>query len=363
MGINARACWGAGGGQGMPSEAYADAALRGAGFVRASSIQPRGAPLMTGCPALDSLTGGICGGVTYLFSGAPAFLDALLHNILVAGCSRGEVAYMNNTDYYGTRSEISPGRIALIAKQNGLDYTAVLERIIFTAAYSRERQPWAAGALERAVRESGRAALIAAHDVSAFRGEAGEGSFEMDLVASSLWRLASETGAAAVFTSRDRRLCSSLVLDLSQVVVDFRSVKGGVRATLLRHPDRATPASALIAFPENWHGGDLMGRITPPFRQSYQDLLGSLRGAYLPLMRCQENRSGFELLVRDAWDREYAAMAASGIPIALDVMNLTANAHNRGEIEALKRELAEKEARIKALEAKVAALEYRTPGH
>lgn len=133
---------------------------------------------------------------------------------------------MNNTDYYGTRSEISPGRIALIAKQNGLDYTAVLERIIFTAAYSRERQPWAAGALERAVRESGRAALIAAHDISAFRGEAGEGSFEMDLVASSLWRLASETGAAAVFTSRDRRLCSSLVLDLSQVAVDFRSVKG-----------------------------------------------------------------------------------------------------------------------------------------
>lgn len=105
-----------------------------------------------------------------------------------------------------------------------------------------------------------------------------------------------------------------------------------------------------------------MGRITPPFRQSYQELLGSLRGAYLPLMRCQENRSGFDLLVRDAWDREYAAMAASGIPIALDVMNLTANAHNRGEIEELKRELAEKDARISALEARIAALEGRAPG-
>jgi len=358
LGINARACWGAGGVQGMHSEASADAAaLRGAGFVRASSIQPRGEPLMSGCPALDSLTGGICGGVTYLFSGAPEFLDALLHSILVAGCFRGEVAYMNNTDYYGTRSEISPGRIALIAKQNGLDYTEVLERIIFTAAYSRERQPWVVGALERAVRESGRTVLIAAHDISAFRGEAGEGFLEMGLVASSLWRLASETGAAAVLTSRDRGLCSSLVLDLSQVAVDFRSVRGGVRATLLRHPDRATPTSTMIAFSENWHGGDLMGRITPPFRQSYQDLLGSLRGTYMQLMRCQENRSGFELLVRDAWDREYAAMAASGIPIALDVMNLTANAHNKGEIDALKRELAEKEARIKALEAKVAALE------
>jgi hypothetical protein len=318
---------------------------------------------MTGCPALDSLTGGICSGVTYLFSGAPRFLDALLHSILVAGSSRGEVAYMNNTDYYGTRSEISPGRISLIAKHNGLDYGGVLERILFTAAYSRERQPWAAGALERAVRESGRTVLIAAHDISAFRGRAGEGTLEMDLVASSLWRMASETGAAAILTSRDCRLCSSLVLDLSQVVVDFRSVRGGVRAMLLRHPDRATPASALIAFSENCHGGDLMGRITPPFRQSYQELLGSLRGAYLQLMRCQENRSGFDLLVRDAWDREYAAMAASGIPIALDVMNLTANAHNRGEIEALKRDLAEKEARIKALEAKVAVLEGRTPDH
>lgn len=335
----------------------------GFGFARASSLPLRCAYLATGCPALDSLTGGLCEGLVHLFSGFPEFLDALLHSILVEGCSRGNVAYLNNTDYYRIRSEISPDRIAQFAKNRGLDYREVLDRILFAAAYSGARQPQAAGALERAARERGDVVLVAVHDISAFRGERGEGSSEMDLVASCMWRLASETGTAVVLTSRDRKLCSRLVLDLSQVIVDFKGVREGVRATLSRHPERATPASVLIPFAGNCHGADLMGRITPPFRQSYQELLGSLRGGYLTLIREPGNRAGFESLIRDAWDREYAAMAASGIPAILDVMNLTANAHNRGEIEALKRELAEKEARIRALEAKIASLEDRLPDH
>ncbi|MEJ5292428.1 MAG: hypothetical protein WHS82_02435 [Candidatus Methanosuratincola sp.] len=337
------------------------AAFGGAGFARASSLPLGGLRLATGCPALDSLTGGLFGGTLHLFSGSREFLDALLHSLLVEGCLSGNVAYLNSTDYYRVRSEISPDKIAVIAKRRGLDYTEVLGRILSAAAYSRERQPRAADALARAVRERGGAVLVAVHDISAFRGGK-EGCREMDTVASCMWRLASETGAAVVFTSRDLGLCSGLVLGLSQVVVDLRDTRGGVRATLLRHPERETPASVLVPFTvDHGDGGDLMGRITPPFRQSYQELLGSLRGGYLTLIREPGNRAGFEALARDAWDREYAAMAASGIPAILDVMNLTANAHNRGEIEALKRELEAKEARIKELEARVAVLEGRLP--
>lgn len=347
-------------GSGAPTSSSAKTlAMGGTGFARASSLPLRGARLATGCPALDSLTGGFSSGTLHLFSGSSEFLDALLHSALVEGRSKGTVAYLNNTDYYRIRSEISPDRIAMIAKNRGLDYREVLDGILFAAAYSRERQPHAAESLERAVRECGDVALVAVHDISAFRGEHGEGSLEMDLVASCMWRLASEMGVAVVLTSRDLKLCSRLVLALSQVIVEFRGVREGVRATLLRHPDRATPASILIPFTENCYGADLMGRITPPFRHLYQDLLGSLRGGYLKLIREPHNRAGFEILVQDAWDREYAAMAASGIPAVLDVMNLTANAHNRGEIEALKRDLAEKDARIKVLEAKIAALEDR----
>lgn len=363
-GLNSRACCGTADDSGaLPRPSAKKVVTGGAGFARASSLPLRCAHLATGCPALDSLTGGLCEGLVHLFSGPPEFLDELLHSVLVEGCSRGNVAYLNNTDYYRIRSEISPDRIAQIAKKRGLDYRAALERILFAAAYSGARQPQAACALEGAARERGDIALVAVHDISAFRGERGEGSSEMDLVASCMWRLASETGAAVVLTSRDRKLCSRLVLDLSQVIVDFKVVGEGVRATLSRHPERATPASVLIPFAGNCYGADLMGRITPPFRQSYQELLGSLRGGYLALIREPGNRAGFESLIRDAWDREYAAMAASGIPAILDVMNLTANAHNRGAIEALKRELAEKEARIRALEAKIASLEDRLPDH
>ncbi len=362
-GLSSRACFGTFGESCAPLRPSAKMApSRGTGFVRASSLRTGHLRLATGCPALDSLMGGLCGGIVHLFSGAPEFLDVLLHSILVEGCSAGNVAYLNSTDYYRTRSEISPERIAMIAKSRGLDYREVMGRILFAAAYSRERQPHAAFSLESAASERGHLVLVAVHDISAFRGERGEGLPEMDLVASLMWRLASETDAAAVITSRDQRLCSGMVLGLSQVIVDFRRAKGGVRAALLRHPERATPNSVLIPFSGNCNGGDLTGRITPPFRQSYQELLGSLRGGYLALIREPANRAGFESLVRDAWDREYAAMAASGIPAVLDVMNLTANAHNRGEIEDLKREIAEKESRIKALEAKVNGLESRLPG-
>ncbi len=326
------------------------------GFARASSVVWRRSPLPTGIRALDSLIGGLTGGAVHLFSGDPECIGWLVHRLLVVGSARGAVLYMNNTDYYKHRSELVPERLATDAKAFGIGFSTVLERVVSAAAYSKERQAAALGALERSLEERGGAALVVVHDISAFRGAGEEGSAEMDLVASRLWRIASERGIPVVVTSRDLRLCSGLIASVAKVVVECRRQGKGICATLVRHPERETPASVSVQ-DHCIGGGDQLGRITPPFRQSYQELLASLRGGYLGLIRSPGGKEAFEALVREAWDREFAAMAASGIPMALDAMNLTANVSNRGEIEALKRSFSGLVARIAELESRVAALE------
>jgi hypothetical protein len=105
-----------------------------------------------------------------------------------------------------------------------------------------------------------------------------------------------------------------------------------------------------------------MGRITPPFRQSYLDMLERLRKNYVGMLREAWDREAFELLLREAWDREHAAMVNAEVPLVLDAMNLTANVHNRGKIEEMRKELERRDAAIAALEERVRRLEGRGAG-
>jgi hypothetical protein len=103
-----------------------------------------------------------------------------------------------------------------------------------------------------------------------------------------------------------------------------------------------------------------MGRITPPFRQMYQEQLERLRSDYVALLRHPNHRRAFELLLKEAWDREHAAMGNSEVPLVLDALNLTANVHNRGAIELLREGLRERDSRIAALEERLRRLEVRS---
>lgn len=100
-----------------------------------------------------------------------------------------------------------------------------------------------------------------------------------------------------------------------------------------------------------------MGRVTPPFRQLYQELLERLRRNYLPLLRDPVHRRGFEALLSGAWDREHAAMGNSEAPLVLDALNLTANVHNSGAIEELREAVLEGARRMEALEERLRRLE------
>lgn len=91
-----------------------------------------------------------------------------------------------------------------------------------------------------------------------------------------------------------------------------------------------------------------MGRMTPSFRQLYEELLKKLRAddGYLSALMEEEHREAFRLLLEGAWEREYAAMANSGLPTLLDALNLTANLHNRALLLALERRLRALEERL-----------------
>jgi len=76
-----------------------------------------------------------------------------------------------------------------------------------------------------------------------------------------------------------------------------------------------------------------MGRIVPPFRQLYQetvsDLTTELKGALVDL----GHKSAFDLLLKEAWNPEVAALGNSTLPTVCDKLNVMSTIHLRKIIE------------------------------
>ena len=97
-----------------------------------------------------------------------------------------------------------------------------------------------------------------------------------------------------------------------------------------------------------------MGRIVPPFRQLYQetvsDLTTELKGALVDL----GHKSAFDLLLKEAWNPEVAAMGNSTLPTVLDKLNVMSTIHLRKLIATLVRDAV-----IDKLEERIGVLESR----
>jgi hypothetical protein len=102
-----------------------------------------------------------------------------------------------------------------------------------------------------------------------------------------------------------------------------------------------------------------MGRIVPPFRQLYQetvsDLQTELKGALVDL----GHKSAFDLLLKEAWNPEVAAMGNSTLPTVLDKLNVMSTIHLRKLIATLVRENGQRDAVISKLEERIGVLEDR----
>lgn len=100
-----------------------------------------------------------------------------------------------------------------------------------------------------------------------------------------------------------------------------------------------------------------MGRITPSFRQLYEDTIAELKSELQAAMVDLGHKSAFDLMLKDAWNREQAAMGNSTLPTVCDKLNLVASIHNRKLTAAMSRELKDKDVKINQLYNRIVELE------
>jgi hypothetical protein len=100
-----------------------------------------------------------------------------------------------------------------------------------------------------------------------------------------------------------------------------------------------------------------MGRITPSFRQLYEETIAELKSELQAAMVDLGHKSAFDLILRDAWSREQAAMGNSTLPTVCDKLNLIASTHNRKLIATMAKENKEKDVKINQLSDRVMELE------
>ena len=102
-----------------------------------------------------------------------------------------------------------------------------------------------------------------------------------------------------------------------------------------------------------------MGRISPSFRQLYEETISELKMELQAALVDLGHKSAFDLLLKEAWNPEQAAMGNSTLPTVCDKLNVMASIHNRKLIAALARELNQRDLIINKLEERIELLEQR----
>jgi hypothetical protein len=102
-----------------------------------------------------------------------------------------------------------------------------------------------------------------------------------------------------------------------------------------------------------------MGRITPSFRQLYEETISEMRTELQAALVDLNHKSAFDLLLKEAWNPEQAAMGNSTLPTVSDKLNVMASIHNRKLIAVLSKGLKEKDREVEELKQRVSSLEDR----
>ena len=100
-----------------------------------------------------------------------------------------------------------------------------------------------------------------------------------------------------------------------------------------------------------------MGRLTPSFRQLYEETISEFKMELQAALVDLGHKSAFDLLLKEVWNPEQAAMGNCTLPTICDKMNIMASIHNRKLIAGLTRELNQRDTLIKKLEERIGLLE------
>ena len=102
-----------------------------------------------------------------------------------------------------------------------------------------------------------------------------------------------------------------------------------------------------------------MGRLTPSFRTVYSEVLDELRKEIRDCFVDLSHKEAFDLLYKEAWRPEEAAMGNSTLPTVLDKLCMVANINTRKLIEVIKAEIKLKNIKIEELEEMIDYLEQK----
>lgn len=106
----------------------------------------------------------------------------------------------------------------------------------------------------------------------------------------------------------------------------------------------------------SWNGFE-MGRIVPPFRQLYQETVSELEMELRAALVDLGHKSAFDLLLKEAWNPELAALGNSSLPTVCDKLNVMSTIHLRKLIATLVRENQQRDSVIQKLEERIVLLE------
>ena len=101
------------------------------------------------------------------------------------------------------------------------------------------------------------------------------------------------------------------------------------------------------------------GQNNTIIRLLYEEIISELRTELQAALVDLVHKSAFDLLLKEAWNPEQAAMGNSTLPTVSDKLNIMASIHNRKLITALSRELKEKDAELQELRQTVTSLENK----
>jgi hypothetical protein len=103
-----------------------------------------------------------------------------------------------------------------------------------------------------------------------------------------------------------------------------------------------------------------MERIVPPFRQLYQETVSDLQTELKAALVDLGHKSAFDLLLKEAWNPEVAALGNSTLRTVCDKLNVMSTIHLRKLVATLVRENSQRDAIIEKLEERIVSLEDRS---
>ncbi len=325
-----------------------------------AKVRPK---LTTGYGDLDGLTGGIEEGRFYLFYGRDTgVLDQLIHRILVncilpeeKGGLDGKALYLNMCNYYAEKTMFNPSWLGAISKKAGIEPRVVFENVYSLFAFNERQQASILGEAIKLLESDGDVRLLAVHNLTRFvetSRKPNEAKKTLKRFVGVLRRSATEHGAALVASCGASRAGLGRIPEPeggvflrreADVVVFMRRLHGdalpSVKACLVKHPYKKTPRSIVLHVSQG--GVDLMGRVTPSFRQLYKAQMEELKKHFQNTLLDLGHKEAFDSLIRDAWTAEDHALSNARVPTVLDVLNLMANVHNQKCVNSLSRELKE----------------------